>query len=100
MSTAPAPLDSAERWMENAPKLGPEERLDLADWMVERIAGADDATDPLILPAQRYVADKMSLPVGRIQPAGLLFDEVPTRLPGESNTISRMYARPARVLNE
>ena len=60
-----------------APALDSEERLDLAEWMMERMVGREDATDPLIPPSQRYAAEKTGLPMERVQRTVSLFSGEP-----------------------
>ena len=63
-----------------APALSSEERLDLADWMMERLVGSGDDTDPLIPLAQRYAAEKTGLPRERVQLVVSLFSDDPNEV--------------------
>ena len=63
-----------------APALTSEERLDLADWMMERMVGSGDHTDPLIPLAQRYAAEKTGLPIERVQRTVSLFGDDPNEV--------------------
>ena len=65
-----------------APALDSEERLELAEWMMERMSGLGDAIDPLIPLAQRYAADKTGLPMERVHTTVSLFG-------GEPNEVTR-----------
>ena len=77
MTNTEVPAFTSEMKDPEVPTLPSEERLDLADWMMERMSGLGDATDPLIPLAIRYAAEKTGLPKERVQQVVSLFGEDP-----------------------
>ena len=65
--------------MSEAPEMDREERLDLAAWMLGRMAGGKEETDRLLAPAFKYSAEKTGLLPARVELDTTLFEDKPNR---------------------